>query len=221
MTTQDPAVQDPAAARHAVSPFGRLALEAGPLLVFFITNNQFGIMVGTAVFMAATLISVVLSYRLERRLPLMPLVGCFFVMVFGGLTLALDDDLFIKLKPTVVNCLFAAILFVGLAVRRQLLKLLMGGVLHLQDEGWRKLTWRWAFFFLFLAVLNEIVWRNFSTDFWVNFKVFGLLPLSLVFGALQVPLIMRYQIEEQAAEGAPATAPSRPDAAPAEAGRED
>ena len=130
MTTHDPAV-----ARPAVSPFGRLALEAGPLLVFFITNNQFGIMTGTAVFMVATLVSVVLSYRLERRLPLMPLVGCFFVMVFGGLTLALDDDLFIKLKPTVVNCLFAAILFVGLAVRRQLLKLLMGGVPWIYHAG--------------------------------------------------------------------------------------
>ncbi|MCB9948725.1 MAG: septation protein A [Rhodospirillaceae bacterium] len=179
-----------------MSPFGRLALEAGPLLAFFIANNRFGIMTGTAVFMATTVVSLVLSYRLERRVPLMPVVGCFFVMVFGGLTLALDDDSFIKLKPTVVNCLFAAILFAGLAIKRPLLKLLMGTVLVLRDEGWRQLTWRWAFFFLVLAALNEIVWRNFSTDTWVNFKVFGILPLSLVFGALQVPLILRTQIHD-------------------------
>ena len=131
----------------------------------------------------------------------MPLVGAVFVLIFGGLTLALDDDLFIKIKPTVVNCLFATLLFAGLAWRRSLLKLLMGSVLVLDEIGWRKLTWRWAFFFVALAVLNEIVWRNFSTDVWVNFKVFGLLPLSLVFGAAQIPLILRHQIQEPAAGG--------------------
>lgn len=181
---------------EVLNPLARLAIEAGPLVVFFVTNRFYGIMVGTAVFMVATAISVAVSYRLERRVPIMPLVGCVFVMVFGGLTLIMDDDLFIKIKPTVVNLLFAAVLFVGLALRRRYLKLVMGSVLQIDDDGWRRLTWRWAFFFVALAILNEIVWRNFSTDAWVNFKVFGLMPLSMVFGLAQVPLIMRHQLPE-------------------------
>ncbi|NNG05188.1 MAG: septation protein A [Inquilinus sp.] len=184
------------AARPAVSPFLRLALEAGPLLVFFVTNSLYGIMAGTAAFMVVMPIAVFASYRLERRLPIMPLVGCFFVLLFGGLTLWQGDELFIKLKPTIVNLLFAAVLFVGLALRRQYLKLLMGAVLHLDEEGWRRLTWRWAFFFLVLAALNELVWRNVSTDSWVAFKTFGIIPLTLAFGIAQVPLLTKHQIEE-------------------------
>lgn len=191
MTTQSNTA--PAA---AVSPYLRLAIEAGPLVVFFIVNRFEGIMAGTGVFMAATLVAVLVSLKLERRLPLMPIVSCFFVMLFGGLTLALDDALFIKIKPTVVNLLFAAVLFVGLATGRGFLKLLMGTMLQLDDAGWRKLTWRWAFFFIVLAILNEIVWRGFSTDTWVSFKVFGLMPLTLVFAMAQVPLIMRHQPAE-------------------------
>lgn len=181
----------------AQSPLLRMALEGGPLVAFFIVNRMEGIMTGTAVFMAATLVSVALSYWLERRVPLMPLIGCGFVMVFGGLTLWLDDALFIKIKPTVVNLLFAGILFGGLAFRRIFLKLLMGTVLNLTDEGWRVLTWRWAFFFVFLAILNEIVWRSLSTDAWVNFKVFGIMPLSVAFGAAQIPLIMKHTVEDE------------------------
>lgn len=181
----------------AQSPLLRMALEAGPLVAFFIVNRMEGIMTGTAVFMVATLISVALSYWLERRVPLMPLIGCGFVMVFGGLTLWLDDAIFIKIKPTVVNLLFAGILFGGLAFGRVFLKLLMGTVLNLTDEGWRILTWRWAFFFIFLAILNEIVWRSLPTDAWVNFKVFGIMPLSIAFGAAQIPLIMKHTIEEE------------------------
>jgi intracellular septation protein len=179
-----------------ISPFARLAIEAGPLAVFFIANRLQGIMVGTGVFMAATAVSVAISWRLERRLPLMPLASCAFVMVFGGLTLALDNELFIKIKPTVVNLLFAGILFAGLAIGRPFLKLLMGGVLDIDDAGWRILTWRWAFFFLALALLNEIVWRSLSTDAWVNFKVFALMPLSLLFGAAQLPVILKHQREK-------------------------
>ncbi|MEO3432572.1 septation protein A [Inquilinus sp. CAU 1745] len=179
------------------SPLLRMALEAGPLVAFFIVNRMEGIMTGTAVFMVATLVSVALSYWLERRVPLMPLIGCGFVMVFGGLTLWLDDAIFIKIKPTVVNLLFAGILFGGLAFGRVFLKLLMGTVLNLTDEGWRLLTWRWAFFFIFLAILNEIVWRSLPTDAWVNFKVFGIMPLSIAFGAAQIPLIMKHTIEEE------------------------
>ncbi|MGP1394414.1 MAG: septation protein A [Inquilinaceae bacterium] len=183
-----------------MNPLARLAIEAGPLVVFFLANRFYGIMVGTAVFMVATAISVAVSYRLERRVPIMPLVGCVFVMAFGGLTLFLRDDIFIKIKPTVVNLLFASVLFVGLALRRRYLKLVMGSVLQIDDDGWRRLTWRWAVFFVVLAILNEIVWRNFSTDAWVNFKVFGLMPLSMVFGLAQVPLILRHQLPEPEGE---------------------
>lgn len=172
----------------------RLALEAGPLAVFFITNSRYGIMVGTAAFMAATTVSVAVSYALERRVPIMPMVGCFFVLLFGGLTLWLDDELFIKIKPTVVNLLFATALFVGMAYRRNLVKVVLGTVMELRDEGWRILTVRWAWFFVVLAALNEIVWRTMSTDAWVNFKVFGIMPLTLAFSFAQIPVFMRYQV---------------------------
>ena len=184
-------------AKRAATPLTRLGLEAGPLLVFFVTNSLYGIMVGTACFMVATTVSLALSLRLEGRLPIMPLVGCVFVLAFGGLTLALGNDLFIKIKPTIVNLLFAAVLFAGLAVRRNLLKLMMGSFLHLTELGWRLLTWRWACFFVVLAGLNEVVWRNFSTDAWVSFKFFGILPLSLAFALAQVPLIQRHQAPGQ------------------------
>lgn len=188
----------PAAGHAGVSPWLRLALEAGPLVVFFITNRFYGIMVGTGAFMIATPIAVALSYKLERRIPVMPLVGCGFVMLFGGLTLWMDDDFFIKVKPTIVNLLFAAVLSIGLALKRPYLKLLMGAVLQMDDAGWHKLGFRWAVFFVVLAVINEIVWRNFSTDFWVGFKTFGLMPLTMVFALFQVPLITAHQIEQPA-----------------------
>lgn len=196
----------------------RLALEAGPLAVFFFTNGRYGIMVGTAAFMAATTVSVALSYALERRLPVMPLVGCFFVLLFGGLTLWLDDELFIKLKPTVVNLLFATALFVGMALRRNLLKVVLGAVMELREEGWRILTVRWAWFFVLLAGLNEVVWRTMSTDAWVNFKVFGIMPLTLLFSMAQIPVILRHQEQDREAAADPASAdpasgPSRPDGA--------
>jgi intracellular septation protein len=183
-----------------VTPFLRLIVEAGPLAVFFVTNAQAGIMAGTGAFMAATLVSVALSWHQERRLPIMPLVGCLFVLLFGGLTLWLEDEIFIKLKPTVVNLLFATALFTGLAFRRNLLKPLLGTVFSLDEAGWRILSIRWACFFVVLAALNEVVWRNFSTDAWVNFKVFGILPLTLVFSGFQMPLIMRHQLPEPGTE---------------------
>jgi len=190
----------PAGNGKAVSPFLRLALEMGPLLIFFVTNGQFGIMPATAAFMVATPIAVLISYRLEKRIPVMPLVGCGFVMLFGGLTLWLDDDFFIKIKPTIVNLLFATVLFIGLALKRPYLKLLMGAVLHLDNEGWHKLGLRWAIFFIVLAVLNEVVWRNFSTEFWAGFKLFGLMPLTMIFAIAQVPLITAHQIEDAPAD---------------------
>ncbi|WP_207480144.1 septation protein A [Arenibaculum pallidiluteum] len=182
-----------------MTPFTRLLVEGGPLAAFFIANARAGIMTGTGVFMAATALSLLISWRLERRVPIMPLVGCFFVLVFGGLTLWLEDEVFIKLKPTIVNLLFATALFTGLALRRNLMKPLLGTVMSLDEEGWRRLSLRWACFFVLLAVLNEVVWRSLSTDAWVNFKVFGIMPLTLLFSATQVPLIMRHQLPEKEA----------------------
>lgn len=189
-----------AAAHRAPNPWAKLAIELGPLLVFFFANARFGIFAATAVFMAAITVSLGLSWWLVRKVPTMPLVTAIFVLVFGGLTLWLQDELFIKLKPTVVNGLFAAILFGGLIMGRPLLKPLLDTVLPLDAEGWRKLTWRWAWFFVVLAGLNELVWRNFPTDVWVNFKVFGIMPLTVVFSLTQVPLLRRHALPEAEAE---------------------
>lgn len=177
-----------------MAPLLRLLIEAGPLAAFFFANAQAGIMTGTAVFMAATALSLAASWHLERRVPIMPLVGAVFVLVFGGLTLYLNNDLFIKLKPTLVNLLFASVLFTAHFMRRNVLKHLLGTVIMLDEAGWRILALRWACFFVVLAVLNEAVWRSLTTDAWVNFKVFGILPLTLLFSAVQTPLILRHQL---------------------------
>lgn len=175
----------------------KMALEMGPLLIFFVVNAKWGIMAATATFMVTTTIALSVSYITTRRLPAMLLIGGLFIMVFGGLTLALDDDMFIKLKPTIVNTLFAGALFTGLATGRNFLKKIFASAIHIDDEGWRKLTWRWAWFFIVLAILNEIVWRTQTTDMWVNFKVFGIMPLTLVFSFTQLPLILGHQLEEK------------------------
>lgn len=182
--------------RAAPNPLLKLALEVGPLAVFFIANARFGIFTATAAFMVAIVIALVGSWLLERKLPVMPLVTAAFVLVFGGLTLALEDELFIKLKPTIVNLLFAAILFGGLFFGRPLLKPLFEAAFPLTDHGWKLLTMRWAVFFVVLAVLNEVVWRSFSTDFWVSFKLFGIMPLTMVFAAAQLPLIRRHSLPD-------------------------
>lgn len=173
----------------------KLLVEIGPLVVFFIGNTQYDIFAATGAFMAATALSLIASRLIFKRVPAMPLVTGIFVFIMGGLTLYLHDELFIKLKPTIVNVLFASILLGGLAYGHSLLKYLFSDVFQLLDEGWRKLTLRWALFFLFLAVLNEIVWRSFSTDFWVAFKVFGIMPLTLIFSIMQLGLMQRYQID--------------------------
>lgn len=184
-----------------MNQYARLLIEAGPLAAFFIANSQAGIMIGTAVFMVATSISVLISWRFERKVPVMPVVGAGFVLLFGGLTLWLQDDLFIKIKPTLVNLLFASVLFAAHLTRRNVLKHVLGTVLNLTDAGWRTLAIRWAWFFVLLAVLNEVVWRTMTTDAWVNFKVFGIMPLTLLFSAFQAPLILRHQVaEDQPAE---------------------
>ncbi len=183
-------------------PLLRLLIELGPLVLFFLVNSRWksiapdseleSIYAATTVFMVAIVLSLAASWLTERRLPIMPLVTAFFVLVFGGLTLFLQDDLFIKLKPTIVNSLFALILFGGLLSGRSLLKPLLDTAIDLTDTGWRVLTLRWACFFVFLALLNEVVWRNFSTDTWVSFKVFGVMPITLVFLITQASLIQRH-----------------------------
>jgi len=173
----------------------KLVLEAGPLVVFFIVNAKMGIFTATAVFMVVTVITLTFSYVKLKKLPTLPLIGGAFIMVFGGLTIILEDDTFIKLKPTIVNTLFSGALFVGLAMKKNFLKTALESALSLDDEGWRKLAWRWAWFFLVLAIVNEVVWRTQTTDMWVNFKVFGVMPITLLFSFSQVPLIMRHNID--------------------------
>ncbi|MFZ4809509.1 MAG: septation protein A [Hyphomicrobiaceae bacterium] len=170
----------------------KLLIELGPLVVFFIVNSRSGIFWGTGAFMCATLVSLVASRFFLGRIPIMPLVSGFFVLVFGGLTLLLQDELFIKMKPTIVNTLFSFILMIGLAFGQPLLRYPFGEAFALTDEGWRKLTFRWALFFALLAVLNEVVWRMFSTDFWISFKVWGVMPLTMVFAVSQLGLIHRH-----------------------------
>lgn len=171
----------------------KLLVELGPLGIFFFANSQGGIYVGTGCFVAATVASLIASRLLFGRIPTMPLVSGFFVLVFGGLTLWLQNDMFIKLKPTIVNTVFAAILFGGLLYGQSFLKYLFGDVFRLTEEGWKKLTFRWACFFLFLAGLNEIAWRVLVTDDWVKFKVFAIMPITMVFAACQVGLLKSYE----------------------------
>ena len=182
--------------RKEIQPLLKLALELGPLAIFFFANSRFGIFHATAAFMVAIAIALSASWYLTRRLAIMPLVTGIVVLVFGGLTLLLQDETFIKLKPTIVNLLFGSILLGGLAFGRSLLGYVFDSVFQLDDEGWRKLTLRWAIFFIALAALNEFVWRNFSTDFWVSFKVFGMMPITLIFTLSQMPLIMRHSLQE-------------------------
>lgn len=180
------------AERQRISPFTKFLIEVGPLGVFFFANNRFDIFTATAAFMVAVTISLAANYALERRLPAMPLVTGVFVLVMGGLTLYLQDDLFIKVKPTITNLLFAGILLGGLAAGKLFLRYVFGAAFRLDEAGWRILTIRWSLFFVFLAIVNEIVWRNFSTDAWVNFKVFGIMPMTFIFALAQLPVVKRH-----------------------------
>lgn len=177
----------------------KAALELGPLGVFFavnaLTGKTHGLYPATAAFMAATVIALSVSWILVRRLPIMPLVSGAVVLVFGSLTLWLQDEFFIKLKPTIVNILFGSVLLGGLLFGKSFLGLVFETVLDLDADGWRKLTFRWGIFFFVLAGLNEVVWRNFTTDTWVSFKVFGIMPLTFLFALSQVPLIQAHAVE--------------------------
>ncbi len=170
----------------------KLVLEAGPLVVFFVANSYYDIFFATGAFMVATVLSLTASKVKFGRIPIMPLVSGVFILVFGALTLSLEDDFFIKIKPTVVNLMFATILFGGLLAGHSLLRHLFGEVFNLSDKGWRLLTFRWACFFVFLAVLNEFIWRNFSTDFWAAFKLMGVMPITMIFAIAQLGLIQKY-----------------------------
>jgi intracellular septation protein len=189
---------EPVPTGRRLNPFLKLALELGPLVIFFIANQRAGIFTATGIFIVATVLSLGVHYALVRKLPIMPLVSGVVVVVFGGLTLALQDEHFIKLKPTIVNTLFGLVLLGGLYFRKPLLAVVLDSMFDMSDEGWRKLTLRWALFFFVLAVLNEVVWRTQSTDFWVSFKVFGIMPLSIAFALAQTPLLMRYEVKEAA-----------------------
>jgi intracellular septation protein len=188
----------PMTAKPQLNPFLKLALDLGPLALFFFANSHYGIFVATAAFMVAVLAALAVSYVLTRQVAIMPVVTAIIVVVFGGLTLVLHDATFIKVKPTIIYALFGGVLIGGLLFNKPLLGIVFDSMFHLTDEGWRKLTLRWAIFFLALAFLNEIVWRNTSTDVWVDFKVFGVMPLTFLFGALQVPLLKKYAAEPAA-----------------------
>lgn len=183
-----------------LNPILKLVLDLGPLAMFFFANSRYGIFVATATFMVAVVAALIVSYAMTRHLPIMPVVTAIIVLLFGSLTLFLHDATFIKVKPTIIYALFGGVLVGGLCFGKPLLGVVLDSMFQLTEEGWRKLTWRWALFFFALAVLNEIVWRNTSTNVWVDFKVFGVAPLTFLFGALQVPLLKKYATEETAAE---------------------
>jgi intracellular septation protein len=176
----------------ASPPLTKLLLDLGPLVLFFAMNALYGIFAATGIFMVTVVAALIASWFLYGKIETMPVVTAAFVMIFGGLTIYLQDETFIKMKPTVVYLLFAGILLAGLPLKRVFLKMLMGEAFSLTDEGWLQLTYRWAGFFVVMALLNEVVWRSVSTDSWVSFKVFGLFPLTLVFAALQMGLLKKH-----------------------------
>ena len=180
------------------NPGLKLILEMGPLAAFFITNWKFGIFPATGVLMVCVIVTLAISWSLTRRLPVMPMVTCVAVVFFGALTFLFHDELFIKLKPTIVNSIFGTILLGALAFGKPLLPIVLDSVLKLTDEGWRKLTMRWGVFFFVLAALNEVVWRTQTTDFWVSFKAFGVMPITIAFALAQAPLIMRHELKDDA-----------------------
>jgi len=175
----------------------RLALDLGPLMVFFIGFKYLGIFGATAAFMAAVLIALAAGWLLEKKLSPMPLVTAVLVIVFGGLTLYLKNDIFIKMKPTVLYAFFGLTLIGGLSFNRLFIKYVFAQAFELDETGWRQLTWRWGLFFLALAVINEMVWRNASTAAWVAFKVWGIIPLIFLFALSQTPFVMKHHIEPE------------------------
>ena len=180
-----------------MNSFIKLFIDIGPLAVFFIYYKISGDLIEAILpLMVATVFSVVISYILEKKIPIMPTLGAGIVVVFGGLTIIFDNKIFIFMKPTIINIIFAAILYGGIILKKPLLKYLLGSALKLEEKGWNILTQRWTAFFIALAVLNEIVWRTMSEEFWVSFKVFGILPITFIFTMTQFPLIKKYQVDD-------------------------
>ncbi|MEN0087647.1 MAG: septation protein A [Pseudomonadota bacterium] len=211
MGDMEPAKPESAPKRE-VSPLLKLALEMGPLIVFFFANSRAvqlqaafpmldalgdPIFVATALFMLALGISLAVSYALTRTLPLLPVITFVFVVLMGGLTIWLQNDTFIKLKPTITNSLFGAAILIGLFFGRNFLRLVLDSAFNMDEDGWNKLAVRWGLFFFVLAAINEIVWRGFSTEFWVAFKVWGVMPLTILFTATQIPLIQRHTLDDE------------------------
>ncbi len=190
--------------KSAPHPLFKLATELGPLVVFFVANGRFDIFTATAAFMVAIAVSMIVSYVVTRHIPIMAVVSGAVVAVFGTLTLVLHDETFIKIKPTIIYSLFALILGGGLLFGRSLIAVMFDQMFNLTPEGWRALTIRWAGFFACMAVLNEIVWRTQTTDFWVGFKAFGVIPLTMIFAMLQMRLIGKHSIEPATAEASDA-----------------
>ena len=175
----------------------RPTIEYGPLGIFLIAYYKADLLMATAWFMAATGVALAISFIIERRVPIVLVVTAVIVMVFGGLTLLLDDERFIKMKPTIVQALFAIVLLGGLALKKPLLRPLFRAAWTLTDKGWNLLTLRFGLFFAVMAIANEIIWRTQSTDFWVNYKIFGAIAITFAFMACQAPLISRYQIDSE------------------------
>ena len=181
--------------KTAPHPLFKLATELGPLIVFFFVNAKFNLFAATGAFMAAIVVAMIASYVVTRHVPIMALVTGIIVLVFGTLTLVLHDETFIKVKPTIIYGLFAAILGGGLLFGRSFIAVMFDQMFNLTPAGWRALTLRWALFFGAMAVLNEIIWRTQTTDFWVAFKVWATMPLTIVFAALQLPVLAKYAPE--------------------------
>ena len=174
----------------------KLLIDIGPLAVFFIFYTRGDLKTAILPFMIATIIAVLFSYIIEKKIPIMPTAGAVIILIFGGLTIYFDNETFFKMKPTIINLLFAGILYGGIILNKSLLRYLLGAALKLQDKGWDILTKRWIGFFIALAILNEIIWRTQTTDIWVNFKVFGILPITFLFTLTQFSTIKKYQIED-------------------------
>jgi intracellular septation protein len=187
-------------------PVFKLVTELGPLIVFFVANAKFNLFVATGAFMVAIVAAMIASYVVVRHVPVMAIVTAVIVLVFGTLTLVLHDETFIKVKPTIIYGLFAAILGGGLLFGRSFIAILFDQMFNLTPKGWRILTMRWALFFLGMAVLNEVIWRTQSTDFWVAFKAFGAIPITMIFAMTQMPMIKRYHLEPATLEASEAEA---------------
>ena len=180
-------------------PIIKFLTDFGPLVIFFTIyfKGENDLKVAIPPFIIATLIALAVVYLSEKRIPMVPLLSGLLITLFGGLTIYFDNKIFFYMKPTIINLLFAAVLFFGkYFTQKPLLKIFFENAFNLEDEGWKKLNYRWMGFFIFVAILNEIVWRTQSEAFWVNFKVWGLLPISFVFAASQISLINKYKLKQ-------------------------